>query len=754
MMMKILKILLNLIAASILLLITAIIVLPQFIDPNDYKEEIAATVKQKTGLELTINGQLSLSLFPWIGVNVGNITVSQPNVISRSVADVGDFARIEAMDIKVKLKPLFSRKIEVDTILLLKPRIEFVTNTAGKNSLDSLTNASAEAPQTNTEANTNTKTIAAFTLAGINLSDGQIIIDDRQAKTRYDIKQLNVKSGNILSNNTAPLSVSGLIESSENPSITLAIDTELSLNQKSLSLNAKNSRISIQQAENRLNAQIKQASYDHKSAFTRIENTTLSGNVVSIPFTLSTPEITADLNKHIAQIPSISATSLGVDLSGELIIKNWADLIVATGNLQSNTFNAKPILEKFALDYRPSKASALEKVAFSSDFNGTPNGVSLRNTRINLDETTLKGSLALVNFTNPSYRFDLSLSRIVIDDYLPASNANDNSTNTKTTAPTATQALVAPIALLAHIDANGVFRAEKIVANKLTIENNHVTVVSTKNNVVITPTLELYKGTFQGTITLNRAQSSLGIISQLKNVDLGPLLTDADITDQFSGAGNLSTDIVATDNNGQASSKGTITLSAKNGAIKGIDIKKVLDDAQIAIDKIRGKNSNPTTTATEDETRFAEMSATLLLNDNIISNNDLSIKAPAFRIAGNGTVDITAQTLDYLTSIIIVNTNTGQGGQNADQLKGATIPVRFTGPLAEPSYKIDVKALIKANSAAAVEKEKEKLKTKLLDKLGVSSTNSANGVTETKPTEEIKEDLKEKLKKKLFDKLF
>jgi Uncharacterized protein involved in outer membrane biogenesis len=63
---KLIKILVGL----VLMIVVAAIALPMVIDPNDYREEIQAAVKDKTGRDLAINGDLSLSVFPWIGVGI------------------------------------------------------------------------------------------------------------------------------------------------------------------------------------------------------------------------------------------------------------------------------------------------------------------------------------------------------------------------------------------------------------------------------------------------------------------------------------------------------------------------------------------------------------------------------------------------------------------------------------------------------------------------------------------------------------
>ncbi|MFT6102503.1 MAG: AsmA protein [Granulosicoccus sp.] len=747
--MKLIKIALSIVTLLILLLVAAVILLPQFINPNDYKDQIVDVIKQNTGLEATIDGDLSLSVFPWLGVSTGKAVLKQPTIIQTSVPTAGDFIDLEAMDIKVKLAPLISRKVEIDTILLKQPRIEFVVNAKGQNSLSGLqkTTPAASAPTT-TEAVTppnDATAIAALTIAGVNISDGQLIFDNRQTKTRYELTQLNIKSGNILEA-VAPLSISGKVSGNTIQPITLSLNSRLQANKNTMEIAINDLRASITQASNNVDISLDALTYQHAQGLSQLSNISIDATAKSHPLTLTIPAISVDLNKAHARIPSFTADSHNAKLSGDIDIKGWDKLPMAIGHIESNTIDLQQLLAKLGVNYAPSKSSALKAVSFSTRFNATVNGASLQKTTINIDSTTLQGDVAVVNFAKPKYRFDLALNSIIIDDYLPIPTALDSGEQ-QSKPPTATEALAAPIILLKDIYANGTFKADKITANKIVLTDSVINVASTDSKVTITPTVNLYQGKLAGSIILQRGNTpTLLIKNALTGVNLKPLLTDADVTDQFSGIANINTNITVSEKTGKPSTKGTVVFSVTDGAIEGVDIKKVLDDAQNTIDKIRGKSFVENTNATEDSTRFAELTATLLIDNDIISNNDLSMKAPAFRINGNGSVNTAAQTLDYLTSIIVVNTNAGQGGEDLTDLKGVTIPVRFTGQITAPKYAIDTKALLKANTTKKVAEEKERLKKKLSEKLKLDDNPETGQSSE--------DALKDKLKKKLFDKLF
>jgi len=77
--MKILKYALLALAGIVALLVIAVVILIATFDPNKYKPELAAALKDKTGRTLAIEGNLGLTIFPNIGIAVGKTSLSEPN---------------------------------------------------------------------------------------------------------------------------------------------------------------------------------------------------------------------------------------------------------------------------------------------------------------------------------------------------------------------------------------------------------------------------------------------------------------------------------------------------------------------------------------------------------------------------------------------------------------------------------------------------------------------------------------------------
>jgi AsmA protein len=128
---------------------------------------------------------------------------------------------------------------------------------------------------------------------------------------------------------------------------------------------------------------------------------------------------------------------------------------------------------------------------------------------------------------------------------------------------------------------------------------------------------------------------------------------------------------------------------------------------------LRGREAR--TAAASERTGFTELKASFTVRDGIARSSDLSMKSPLLRAGGEGQIDIGAGRIDYLLRPTIVGTLGGQGGRDASELRGITVPVRITGPLARPEYDFDLQAMV----AGAARQEIQRRATDLLqERLG------------------------------------
>jgi AsmA protein len=172
---------------------------------------------------------------------------------------------------------------------------------------------------------------------------------------------------------------------------------------------------------------------------------------------------------------------------------------------------------------------------------------------------------------------------------------------------------------------------------------------------------------------------------------------------------------------------GTASLSLKDGAVKGINLAQTMRDLKGKLDVLKGKPEAATQKARAGEkTDFSELSASLKIANGVARNDDLALKSPFLRLAGAGDIDIGAGRMDYLAKVTLVSTSTGQGGKDADKVKGFTVPLRITGPFDALSYTPELgdlaaemaKSKLEEKAGAITGKGDSKLKNKLKGLLG------------------------------------
>jgi|GEM_PF-2592879 len=104
--------------SAMLAVIAVGLIIPFFIDVEDYRDEIVTAVEEASGRQFELNGAISLGLIPSPKVSVENIVLKSPNGFRND-----DFISAERIDIAVALLPLLSKQVEVRYLDLISPRI-------------------------------------------------------------------------------------------------------------------------------------------------------------------------------------------------------------------------------------------------------------------------------------------------------------------------------------------------------------------------------------------------------------------------------------------------------------------------------------------------------------------------------------------------------------------------------------------------------------------------------------------------------
>jgi len=178
----------------VFVIVIAVVVVLAVFNPNDYKATIQTKLEQQLGRKVSL-GDMSLGIFP-LRFKVANLSIADDPKFSND-----PFIQTQLLSVSVKLLPLLSKSVEVDSLSLERPNVNLIRNAKGVWNFASLgqTSATEAAPPAKTPSAPPAKTAPAssssssseqgFSLGELAINDGQVAItdlQDKRPKTVYD----------------------------------------------------------------------------------------------------------------------------------------------------------------------------------------------------------------------------------------------------------------------------------------------------------------------------------------------------------------------------------------------------------------------------------------------------------------------------------------------------------------------------------------------------------------------------------------
>lgn len=337
----------------------------------------------------------------------------------------------------------------------------------------------------------------------------------------------------------------------------------------------------------------------------------------------------------------------------------------------------------------------------------------------NLGGTSVKGGIE-IDLAPQSVQFDLALDRLNVDQILGREQVKASAGGKAGAgAPAGGAEEPIDVSALKGLDLKGNLKIGEFVASNVKLEKLDVGVQAALGRVEVNPlAASLYQGNLAGNASVNANTQRFSLKAQLDGVAIGPLLRDALNNDLLEGHGKVALDLQTGGNTVSAMKKalaGNAKLTLRDGALKGINLEEAIRKARSLA---RSKPAAEQKAERTERTDLTELGASFLIKNGVAHNDDLAAKSPALRLAGSGDVDIGAGTIDYLAKVSIVGSSGGQGGKDAADLRGVTVPVKITGPLDAPRFRADLGAAVgDAAREKAEDKVKEKVKERAKDKL-------------------------------------
>lgn len=683
----------------------AVLLVPVFFDPNDYKAQIEAQIEKRLGRDVAIEGNLDVSVFPWLGVEVGPVRVA-------NAPGFGDepLARAAGAEARVKLLPLLLRReLEMDTLRLDGLALNLARNAKGEANWQGLLKgseaeavrrpaaSSTEAPPA--EGGRDGQAVGVLALGGIQITDAQVDWDDRAAGSHYMLSQVDLRSGEIVPGQ--PFDVSA--------------EFDFQVPAQKLSGHAAFS------GEVRANPDAAQYQLNDAEMTVTAKGEGLPPEGVEARLATA---LSVDLKQQTLAAPQLALTVAGVEVRGSVQGKNILDAPAVQGSFQVAEFSPREVLQRLGQE-APVTADpqALSRARASLELAASPKRVKLDKITAQLDASNLTGEATVQNFADPRIAFDLALDGIDLDRYLPPpSKEQEQKTVATPTGAAAAAAGALPVETLRGLNLNGALRVGQLTVAGVRAGNLRLTVAAKDGVLRMQPaTADLYQGKYEGNMSLDvRGQApQLTLNDKLAGVQAGPLLKDLFGKERLTGTADVTAQLGMTGLTAEAirgSLNGNASFAFRDGAVKGFNIAGMIRRAQATI-----QGQQLAQEQAEEQTDFSEVTGTLNIADGVVHNRDLSGKSPLLRVTGEGSLNLKSEEIDYLLKAVLVKTLQGQGGKGLEELQGVTIPIRVAGTISDPAFRPDLEAAVgervRGEAQKRVEEQREKVEKRLEEQL-------------------------------------
>ena len=700
---KWIKITLGVLGGLVALVAVALAALLMFFDPNDYKTQIDAAIQRQIGRPVAIDGRIQLSVFPWLGIKLGRVTIA-------NAPGFGDqpMAGMNSAEVSVRLLPLFAKNLEIGTVSLQGLNLRLARHADGKtNWKDIVEHMSAEQNTPDDSADTGGGPggaggfkLNSLQIGAIDVQNAAISWQDAMTGSDYRARGVSVETGRLSDGEPFRLEAGG-------------------------DLDAR--RQGVQASFHAV------TKIDPNVADRFFRFAALSANVLvhgrSIPGTKQQANLSAsgdfDWGAGRFKLDNLALQAAGLNMTGNVDGSGLHDQLAYSGRVTIQEFDPRAIFKK--LDIKPPQTasdSVLSDASFDAQFNGGADGIEFKQVNAELDDSTLQGSARVKRFADPQIAFDLALDQLDLDDYMPPGDtgpaqkdeSGDKSSGSDTTA--ATDKTEIDLSPLDGLNLDGHLTAGSLIARKIHVTNAELKVHADHGVLTIDPLgADLYGGRLDMTARVDdsRKPPRYALKGKLAKLQIAPLLAAAAGFKRLSGKGGATVDLKAS---GQRIAQlkralsGTAAFDLRDGALNGFNLEKIIAAAREQIEHTGSMPGN-IGVSKDASTPFRDLVGRFDIDRGVMTVKNMDLKTRDLHATGKGHYDIAANALDYMVDAKVDK----QAPGSLSRLAGVTIPLKLSGPLLSPRYTVDVSRMARAAAGQRLNKEKSKLEDKLRDKL-------------------------------------
>ncbi|MBF8661627.1 AsmA family protein [Pseudomonas putida] len=721
---------------GLLLIIVALgFALTHLFDPNDYKDEIRQLARDKAHVELTLNGDIGWSLFPWLGLELHDASIATLN------APKSPFADLQMLGLSVRVLPLLRREVQMSDVRVEGLNLILTRDEQGHGNWEDFgkplpASAEGKAPapgdaQGTENSDQRSGTASAdrpvkLDIDSLTVNNARVQYTDARSGVSYNAESIQLSTGAVHEGANIPLKASAFISASQ-PNIKAR--TELA-------------------GELRLDRALKRYSFEDMRLSGETSGEPTGGKTVTFA---AQGQLLFDQAANVASWTGLKLSANQLRALGELNLRELDKTPQLSGGLSIAQFDLRTFLDGIGHPLPATQdPAAFGKLELVTRLQSTPASIALEDLSVKLDSSTFTGRVAIEDFARQALRLQLKGDSFDADRYLPAKSEEAKGATAARNAQVQQQEASAvagagstplpdaptqgawstdkllPVDRLRVLDLQADLNFGSLTLDKLPIGNARLT-ANGQGGLLTLQTLrgDLYNGTFEakGTVDVRPAVPQLGINTRIQRVPVEHFIKtdDKDKTPPVKGLLTLSSDLTATGNSQKAlvdTLNGTANFTINDGVLVNANLEQQLCQAIATLNR-KSLSGEPR----GKDTPFQELRGSVVIRNGVASNPDLKVRIPGLTVNGHGDVDLRVLGMDYNVGVIV------EGDQRAmpdpacqvnERYVGVEVPLRCRGPLelGAKACRLDKDGMGKVAAKLAGNRLKDKIDEKLDEKLG------------------------------------
>ena len=727
---------------GLLLIIVALgFALTHLFDPNDYKDEIRQLARDKAHVELTLNGDIGWSLFPWLGLELHEASIATLNKPTEPFAD------LQMLGLSVRVLPLLRREIQMSDVRVEGLNLNLTRDEQGHGNWqdigkplppqgDATANAPAPAEQPAAPSDGGTERTLKLDIDSLTVNNARVQYTDAQSGKSYSAESIQLSTGPVHEGANIALKASAFLGASQ-PS--LKARTELA-------------------GELRFDRKLKRYNFEDMRLSGETSGEPTGGKTVAFA---AQGQLLVDMAANVASWNGLKISANQMRALGELNLRDLDKEPQLSGGLSIAQFNLRTFLDSIGHPLPATNdPAAFAKLELVTRLQGTPNSLTLADLAVKLDDSTFTGRVAVEDFAKQALRLQLKGDKFDADRYLlakseeakgaaaarqsevqqqeasaVASPGNSPLPNAPTQVAWSNDKLL-PVDRLRVLDLQADLSFGSLTLDKLPISDAQLQATA-QGGLVTLQSLRggLYNGSFdaKGSVDVRPAVPQVGVNTKITRVPVEHFIKSEgkEQSPPVKGLLTLTSDLTATGNSQKAlvdTLNGKANFTINDGVLVNANLEQQLCQAIATLNRKtlsgepRGK-----------DTPFEELRGSLVVRNGVASNPDLKARIPGLTVNGQGDLDLRVLGMDYNVGVLV------EGDQRAmpdpacqvnERYVGVELPLRCRGPLelGAKACRLDQDGLGKVAAKLAGNRLQDKIDEKLGDKVSPELKETLKGL--------------------------